>query len=145
MAKYILAFLMLAMAGACPAEDFKDVPKNHWAAESVKMLADAGVVKGYPDKTFKGDKPVTRYELAVALQAMVGYIRASFEPVKTADAPKDPAKALKSGGYLPADSPLLKDPNKPITADQLAAALASVSTELIEQRVPAAEEPAEKR
>jgi hypothetical protein len=143
MSKTLLGFTLMLMCTACWGADFKDVPKAHWAAESVKVLADAGVVKGYPDSTFKGDKPVTRYELAVALDGMIRFIKASFEPVKKAQAtqkPKgeapNPMAGLKAGGYLPPDSPLLKDPNKPVTAEQLAAALASVSAKLIEERVP---------
>lgn len=141
----LLGLILMLLGASCAAEDLKDVPKDHWAAESVKVLADAGVVKGYPDSTFKGNEPVTRYELAVALDGMIRFIKASFEPVKKPEAarkPKseiaNPMASLKAGGYLPADSPLLKNGNKPVTAEQLAAALASVSAKLIEEKVPAA-------
>lgn len=46
---------------------FKDIPAKHWAESSVKAVKEAGVMGGYPDGTFKGDQPVTRYELAAAL------------------------------------------------------------------------------
>ena len=44
--------------------NFPDVPKNHWAYQYVKSLADRGYLQGYPDGEFKGDRPMTRYEYA---------------------------------------------------------------------------------
>ena len=46
---------------------FPDVPENHWAYEYVKELAKQGVIDGYPDGTFKGDRMMTRYEFAAIL------------------------------------------------------------------------------
>lgn len=46
---------------------FQDVPKGHWAYDFVKDLSDKGYLVGYPDGTFKGDKPMTRYEFATAV------------------------------------------------------------------------------
>lgn len=46
---------------------FPDVPKGHWAYDFVKDLSDKGYLVGYPDGTFKGDKPMTRYEFATAV------------------------------------------------------------------------------
>ena len=43
---------------------FPDVPKNHWAYEYVSTLKGNGVLTGYPDGEFKGDRPMTRYEFA---------------------------------------------------------------------------------
>ena len=43
---------------------FSDVPANHWAYWSVAKLAAVGVIKGYGDKTFRGEKNITRYEMA---------------------------------------------------------------------------------
>lgn len=43
---------------------FPDVPENHWAYGYVKGLADKGIVEGYPDGMFKGDRTMTRYEFA---------------------------------------------------------------------------------
>ncbi len=63
--------LVLAMAMALgvsvtafAANPFSDLPAGHWAYASVAKLAAAGVVDGYPDGTFKGDKTMTRYEMA---------------------------------------------------------------------------------
>lgn len=43
---------------------FPDVPENHWAYEAVETMAKTGLVKGYPDGEFKGDRNMTRYEFA---------------------------------------------------------------------------------
>lgn len=47
--------------------NFPDVPENHWAYEYVKSLADRGLLEGYPDGEFKGDRPMTRYEFATII------------------------------------------------------------------------------
>ena len=43
---------------------FSDVPSDHWAYDAVSQLAADGVIDGYGDSTFKGDKNITRYEMA---------------------------------------------------------------------------------
>ena len=160
----ILLSVLAATAAHCAQTPFKDVPSDHWAAEYVRIVAADGVMKGYPDATFRGDKPVTRYELAVALERMIAYIEGSLKPeVERQAAPSsqpsppeegasnskpqiqnagsqmpagDPALALKAGGYIAEDSPLLKDPNKTVSAKELAQALSSVAIRLIEKYIP---------
>ena len=46
---------------------FPDVPKDHWAYSYVKSLADRGLLEGYPDGEFKGDRTMTRYEFAAII------------------------------------------------------------------------------
>ena len=46
------------------ANPFSDVPADHWAYDAVSQLAADGVIEGYGDTTFKGDKNITRYEMA---------------------------------------------------------------------------------
>lgn len=63
---------MKASMGMAPQYDkkdvnFPDVPANHWAYEYVKDLADKGLVEGYPDGEFKGDRTMTRYEYAAII------------------------------------------------------------------------------
>ena len=55
---------------------FPDVPENHWAYNMVQDLAYKGIVVGYPDGNFSGDRTLTRYEFAVALDRAIsaGYI-----------------------------------------------------------------------
>lgn len=47
--------------------NFPDVSENHWAYEYVKSLADRGLIVGYPDGEFKGDRSMTRYEFAAVI------------------------------------------------------------------------------
>lgn len=49
------------------AGPFADVPPDHWSYEALSQLADAGIVEGFPDGTFKGQQSLTRYEFAVAI------------------------------------------------------------------------------
>ena len=63
--KTTLAALFAATAfNVSAANPFADVDTSSWAYQAVSRLSDQGVVDGYPDGTFKGDKNVSRYELA---------------------------------------------------------------------------------
>ena len=46
------------------ANPFSDVPAGHWAYQSVAKLAAQGVIEGYGDGTYRGDRNITRYEMA---------------------------------------------------------------------------------
>lgn len=54
----------LGVTSAFAANPFVDVPAKHWAYDAVSKLAQAGIVDGYGDGTFRGDKNITRYEMA---------------------------------------------------------------------------------
>ncbi|MBB6477989.1 hypothetical protein HNR45_001042 [Negativicoccus succinicivorans] len=57
-----------ALTGAdAQAAMFPDVPENHWAYEYVKGLCEQGIIEGYPDGNFAGDRSMTRYEFAAML------------------------------------------------------------------------------
>ncbi|WP_425058578.1 hypothetical protein SCACP_32350 [Sporomusa carbonis] len=66
-----VAFAVPAFAApaATSANPFSDVPAKHWAYDAVSKLAQAGVITGYGDGTFKGDKTVSRYEMASMIAA----------------------------------------------------------------------------
>jgi len=59
-----MAMALGVTASAYAANPFSDVPAGHWAYDSVAELAAAGVVDGYTDGSFGGDKLMTRYEMA---------------------------------------------------------------------------------
>ncbi len=59
-----MAMALGVTASAYAANPFSDVPAGHWAYDSISKLADAGVIEGYGDTTFGGDKLMTRYEMA---------------------------------------------------------------------------------
>ena len=59
-----MAMTLGVTASAYAANPFSDVPAGHWAYDSISKLAAAGVIEGYGDSTFGGDKLMTRYEMA---------------------------------------------------------------------------------
>ena len=54
---------------------FTDVPATHWAIDSIKTVADAGLMKGYPDGTFKPDQQITRAEFAKVINDLLYLIQ----------------------------------------------------------------------
>jgi len=60
----IVALFCLGGVAAAAASQFSDVPAKHWAYDAINKLAKAGIVDGYGDGTFRGDKTMTRYEMA---------------------------------------------------------------------------------
>ena len=66
MKKRTLLALAVAMSvtAVAAANPFSDVPARHWAYDSVEKLTKAGVVDGYEDGTFRGERTMTRYEMA---------------------------------------------------------------------------------
>ena len=86
MKKYILLAALAAASPAAAANPFSDVPAGHWSLEAVEALADKGVLTGYPDGAFRGEEPVTRYEMAQATARLLAKEdRLSPEDRKTAD------------------------------------------------------------
>lgn len=61
---FAMAMALGVTATAFAANPFSDVPAGHWAYAAVAKLAAAGIVDGYPDGTYKGDRTMTRYEMA---------------------------------------------------------------------------------
>lgn len=65
----LLAAVAMAAFLAAPASagPFTDVPTDHWAYEAIDMLQQEGIIEGYPDGTFKGNRSFTRYEMAMVV------------------------------------------------------------------------------
>lgn len=141
-----LLLLPLAALAAPPITSTlpRDVPAHHWAAGSVQRLEHQKILGRDPDGRFRGDKPVTRYELAVALDRFVRYLEAArkplhaevLNPTMTVPAQASPTvrhalEHLVTNGFLPPNSPLLtQNGSKPATAKELTEALASVTIHL---------------
>lgn len=65
LAKLLATLLIInASAGCVFAKSFSDLTNKHWAYPEINALANDGIVVGYPDGTFRADKPVTRAEFA---------------------------------------------------------------------------------
>jgi len=69
----LILTVVLALAFSAPvmSAPFADVPSNHWAYDAVRELAARGLIVGYPDGTFRGNNPLTRYELAMILSRLI--------------------------------------------------------------------------
>lgn len=56
-------------------DNFPDVPDNHWAYEALARMKKDGLLVGYPDGLFRGNRPASRYELAVAVHATYVHLK----------------------------------------------------------------------
>ena len=79
MKKLLAVLVATAMIGiiAIPvlASPFSDLPEeSHWALDALTMLAALGIVEGYPDGSFKGTQPATRYEVALIVARALEYL-----------------------------------------------------------------------
>jgi len=93
----------MSFAAVASAQDFKDVPADHWAADSVYDLVKIGVTRGYPDGTFRGNQKITRYETAVFLSKLAKAVGAGAGVQDDIAALKKEISSLKSNpaGGLP--------------------------------------------
>lgn len=144
-----LALLPLA-AAAAPSAAPRDLPPGHWAGGPVKRVVHENIMGTTPDGRFRGDAPVTRYELAVALDRFVSYIEAGRKPLHAqifpVPAPLAPTASaaergalthLVANGFLPKNSPLVtKNGSVPVTAKETSDALAAVTIRLSDRAEP---------
>ena len=76
----LVSCFVLGSVSAYAANPFSDVEPSSWAYQSVEQLASAGIINGYPDGTFKGQKDITRFEMAQMIaKAMANQDRANAE------------------------------------------------------------------
>ena len=81
----VVALVAFAAPVFAATNPFMDVPMNHWAYDAIGQLAAHGILSGYPDGTYKGKQPTTRYEMASALAralAVVDMTKASKQDVE---------------------------------------------------------------
>ena len=73
--KIIIAMLIASSVSSLHAADksklYSDVPLNHWAYKAVEDLTEKGLIVGFPNGTFKGNKPLTRYSFAMVVSRML--------------------------------------------------------------------------
>jgi hypothetical protein len=82
----LITFMAVAMMSTVYAAAFVDVPAKHWAYDAVTKLAKNGLVDGYGDGTFRGDKVLNRYEFAMIVGKMLDkYDKANVEEQQLLD------------------------------------------------------------
>lgn len=97
--------LVLAAGMIVPAiaqDNFPDVPANHWAYEALARMKRDGLLVGYPDGLYRGTRPASRYELAVAMHAVYTNLKTQMDGLDAQ------LKALQ-GSINPQDIQNLKD------------------------------------
>lgn len=87
----VLALWMAAGASAAPM--FPDVPAEQWAHDAVASLAARGLLEGYSDGTFKGDRAASRWELALMVQRLLARMEADHA-LMASKADRDTVRAL---------------------------------------------------
>lgn len=125
----ILVSALMVVMTALPVmatTPFADVPDYHWAVDAVNLLAALGVVEGYPDGTFKGGQPATRYEVALMIARALEYldkdIRSLAESIGELDA--------KIGG-----APLLPDQKDGVILQPVASPDATILEQVIAEKI----------
>jgi hypothetical protein len=81
----LAATLALTLVAPAFAQPFADVPTDHWAYDAIAELAAKGLIEGYPDGAFRGDRAMTRYEMAM----VVARLLARIEAIKIPPLPPD--------------------------------------------------------
>ncbi|MCX7850786.1 S-layer homology domain-containing protein, partial [Thermus sp.] len=71
----LLAGLLTVLSMGFGLAQFSDVPAGHWAKEAVEALAAKGILVGYPDGTFRGGEPITRYQAALIIYRLLQQIQ----------------------------------------------------------------------
>ena len=69
-----LALVLSTSAAFAAASSYEDVQPDHWAYNALDYLTEQGVLEGYPDGYFKGDRTLTRYEFAQAIARLLDTI-----------------------------------------------------------------------
>lgn len=91
LAVVLAAVLSLALVAPALAQPFADVPTDHWAYDAIAELAAKGLIEGYPDGSFKGDRAMTRYEMAMVVARLLARIEAIKIPPLPGDLVRTPA------------------------------------------------------
>jgi len=90
--------MLSAAMPASAAPLFPDVKDDHWAKDAVAKLAAQGLLEGYPDGTFKGDRAATRWEVAMIIARLLAKMEqahATFATKAELDEVRKLANALK--------------------------------------------------
>lgn len=88
-----IAFLLLS--SVTYANPFSDVPKSHWAYEAVNKLSEKGLISGYPDGSFKGEKPVSRYAFAMVTAKILALVEQKSKDNSIEDLGDDDFETIK--------------------------------------------------
>lgn len=74
MKKLLVVLMLVVFAIPTLANPFSDVPFSHWAYDAVSKLSTKGLITGFPDGSFKGQRTMTRYELAMVVARLLAKV-----------------------------------------------------------------------
>lgn len=100
------------------AEQFSDLPADHWATRAVKSIVDKyQVMEGYPDDTFKGGKRLTRYEAAAVLRSFIKYVDTYLIPLTPGPTPEATPTPMPTAvpTPMPTPTPIPEPTKKPLS------------------------------
>ena len=109
----VLVSFSTAMAGT-----FSDVPENHWAYDAIEKLQSKGILLGYIDGTFKGDKTLSRYTMAMLTAKMLANVEQALK-IDHSQVTKDDIELLESLAFEFADELSLLGTNVNSLFDEL--------------------------
>ena len=95
---FVLAMALVIAVPGFAQSPADTVPFDHWAYDAVQQLVDAGIIIGYPDGTFKGDRAMTRYEFAMAISRLLTQLPDLVGTVVGPQGPVGPAGAAGAAG-----------------------------------------------
>jgi len=127
---YLIIFCMLLTlvpAGVFAAE-MPDISK-HWAKDQIQSWVDEGLIKGYPDGTFKPDNNITRAEFMVLANGAFGYTETAginYSDVKETDWFADTVKKAEAAGYIGGYPDGTMKPNNPISREEAATIISQI-------------------
>ncbi len=93
----VAVVFLLAPPVVAAADPVQTVPFEHWAYDAVQRLADQGILVGYPDQSFRGDRAMTRYEFAMAVSRLTQYFAELGEWLRTPGAAGPPGEKGTAG------------------------------------------------
>ena len=85
-------------------QELKDVPAGHWASAAIQVAQNCGIIRGFPDGTFRGNEPVTRYQAAAIIARLL-------------DAVKNGECGIAKGNMTPVDMTTLENAVQELSAD----------------------------
>ena len=101
-------------AMAAETAEYPDVPQNHWAYEAINKLSQAGIIEGMPNGTYMGNKPMTRYEFAVAVARILDKVGGAgangAQGAQGEQGPQGPRGPVGPAGQIPDVSQFVKRP-----------------------------------
>ncbi len=141
-----IALVLGVVLGQAALAQFDDAPKvDSWVYQSFKLVYDAGLIKGYPDGTFRGGRPATRNEVVEFMARLMNYFEQKLVDVQnTAQSAQSAAQEAQTAAKTPQTTVtpppaqektyLTEEQVKALIAEELANQKAGVTQEDLDAR-----------